>query len=54
MAPKKVTNAEKPKRKSIMTTVLLKKELVTKWGKGTCVSDLAVQYVWLSRQYRPY
>jgi len=24
--------------------VELKKELITKWEKGTCVSDLAVQY----------
>ena len=38
MAPKKVTNFEKPKRKIIMTTVELKKELITKWGKGyTCI-----------------
>ena len=44
MAPKKVTNVEKPKRKVIMTTVELKKELITKWEKGTRVSDLAVQY----------
>jgi hypothetical protein len=29
MAPKKVTNVEKPKRKIIMTTVGLKKELIT-------------------------
>jgi len=27
-----------------MTMVELKKELITKWEKGTCVSDLAVQY----------
>jgi hypothetical protein len=44
MAPKKVTNVEKPKRKIIMTTVEVKKELITQWGKGTRVSDLAVQY----------
>ena len=44
MAPKKVTNVEKPKRKIIMTTVELKKEFITKWEKGTHVSDLAVQY----------
>jgi hypothetical protein len=44
MAPKKVTNVEKPKRKIIMTTVELKKELIGKWEKGTRVSDLAVQY----------
>jgi hypothetical protein len=44
MAPKKVTNVEKPKRKIIMTMVELKKELITKWEKGTRVSDLAVQH----------
>ena len=44
MAPKKVTNVEKPKRKIIMTTVELKKELVTKWEKVICVSELADQY----------
>jgi hypothetical protein len=27
-----------------MTTVELKKELITKWEKGTRVSDLAIQY----------
>ena len=35
MAPKKVTNVEKSKRTIIMTMVELKKELVTKWEKGT-------------------
>ena len=44
MAPEKVTNVEKPKRMSIMTTIELKKELITKWEKGTRVSDLAIQY----------
>jgi hypothetical protein len=44
MAPKTVTNVEEPKRKIIMTMVELKKELITKWEKGTRVSDLAVQY----------
>ena len=44
MAPKKVTDVLKPKRKIIMTTVDLKKELITKWEKGTRISDLAVQY----------
>ena len=44
MSPKKVTNFEKPKRKIVMTTVELKKELITKWEKSTRVSDLAVQY----------
>jgi hypothetical protein len=34
MAPKKVTDVEKPKRKIIMTTVELEKELITKWEKG--------------------
>jgi hypothetical protein len=44
MAPKKVTNVEKPKRKIIMTTEeMKKKELITKWEKGTRVPDLAVQ-----------
>ena len=45
MAPKKVTSVEKPKWKIIMTTVEVKKELITKWEKGTRVSDLADQYV---------
>ena len=44
MAPKKVTNVEKSKKKIIMTTVELKKELITKWEKGTHVSELAIQY----------
>ena len=44
MAPKKVSDVEKPNRKTIMTTVELKKELITKWGNGTRVSALAVQY----------
>ena len=44
MAPKKVTDVEKPKRKNIMATVELEIELITKWEKGTRVSDLAVQY----------
>jgi hypothetical protein len=43
MAPKKVTNVEKTKRKIVMTTVELKKELITQREKGTRVSDLAVQ-----------
>ena len=44
MSPKKVANVEKPKRKIIMTTVEMKKELITKWEKGTRVSYLVVQY----------
>ena len=43
MAPKKVTNVEKPKRK-IMTMAEIKKELITKWEKGKRVSDLAIHY----------
>jgi hypothetical protein len=31
MAPEKVTNVEKPKRKIIMTAVEMEKELITKW-----------------------
>ena len=44
MAPKKVTNVENSKRKIIMTMVEMKKKLITKWGMGTIVSDLAIQY----------
>ena len=44
MVPKKVTNVEKPKWKIIMTMAELKKELITKWEKGTRVSDMAVEY----------
>jgi hypothetical protein len=44
MAPKKVTDVLELKRKIIMTSVELKKELITQWEKGTRVSDLAVQY----------
>jgi hypothetical protein len=44
VAPKKVTNVEKPKRKIIMATVEMKKELINKWEKGTRVSDLTVQF----------
>ncbi|XP_057702823.1 uncharacterized protein LOC130922221 [Corythoichthys intestinalis] len=35
---------DKPKRKNVMTTIALKKELIAKWEMGTRVSDLAVQY----------
>jgi hypothetical protein len=44
MAPKKVTNVVKPKRKIIMTTVELIKEHIIQWEKETRISDLAVQY----------
>ncbi|XP_037108652.1 uncharacterized protein LOC119123564 isoform X2 [Syngnathus acus] len=41
---KKGTQDDKPKRKTVMTTIALKKELIAKWERGTRVSDLAVQY----------
>jgi hypothetical protein len=44
MAPKKVTNVEKPKRKIIMSMVELKRELITKCQKGIRVSDLVVKF----------
>ena len=44
MPPRKVTSVERPKRKIIMTTLEMEKELITKWEKGTRVSDLVVQY----------
>jgi hypothetical protein len=55
MAPNQVTDVEKPKRNIIMTAVELKKEEpITKWEKGTRVSDLAVQYGMAKSKYRPY
>jgi len=44
MAPKKVTDVEKPKRKIIMTMVELKKNLSLSGKSVTRVSDLAIQY----------
>ncbi|XP_077430599.1 uncharacterized protein LOC144057165 [Vanacampus margaritifer] len=41
---KKCIRENKPKRKNVMTTIALKKELIAKWECGTRVSDLAVQY----------
>ncbi|XP_049590866.1 uncharacterized protein [Syngnathus scovelli] len=41
---KKGTQDDKPKRKTVMTTIALKKELIAKWERGTRVSDLALQY----------
>ncbi|XP_051932493.1 uncharacterized protein LOC127607840 [Hippocampus zosterae] len=41
---KKCIQEDKPKRKNVMTTIALKKELIAKWECGTRVSDLAVQY----------
>ena len=54
MAPKKVTNVEKPKRKIIMITVELKNELITKWETVHVYWTWPFNTVWLSRQYRPY
>ena len=54
MAPKKVTNVEKPKRKIIMTTVELKKELFTKWERVDIYRTWPFNTVWLSQQYGPY
>lgn len=44
MAPKEVTRGEKPKRKIVISTIEMKKELITKWESGTRLSDLAAQY----------
>jgi hypothetical protein len=51
MVPKKVTNVEKPKRKIVMTTVELKKELITKWEKYTWpFNTVSMEYVSPSKQ----
>jgi hypothetical protein len=47
MAPKKVTNVEKPKRKIIMTTVELKKNLSLSWPFST----VFMEYVSPSKHY---
>jgi hypothetical protein len=39
MAPKKVTRGEKPKEKIVISTIEMKKELITKWESGTRLSD---------------
>jgi hypothetical protein len=44
MALKKVTRGQKPKRKIVISTVEMKKELITKWETGKRLSDLAAQY----------
>jgi hypothetical protein len=44
MPSKNDTKGEKPKRKMIMFTIEMKKELTTKWESGTCLSDVAAQY----------
>nr|XP_057910417.1 uncharacterized protein LOC131105920 isoform X2 [Doryrhamphus excisus] len=41
---KRSTKDDRPKRKNVMTTIALKKELIAKWECGTRVSDLAIQY----------
>lgn len=44
MPRKKVISGKKPKRKVIIATIKLKKELIAKWENGTRASDLAFQY----------
>lgn len=43
-AAKKVTSAEKSKRKNAVTMIEQKRERITKWESGTRVSQLAVFY----------
>jgi hypothetical protein len=40
MTPKKVTRSEKPRRKIVISTIEMKKELIIKWENGTCLSNL--------------
>jgi hypothetical protein len=35
MAPKEVTRGEKPKKKIVISTIEMEKELITKWESGT-------------------
>jgi hypothetical protein len=42
MAPKKVTRRERPKRKIVIFTIEIKKELITKWGSAIRLTDLPV------------
>ncbi|GCC34410.1 hypothetical protein chiPu_0012883 [Chiloscyllium punctatum] len=44
MAPKKSSEANMRKRKSVRTTIELKKELIAKHESGTCVFDLAAMF----------
>ena len=46
MGPKKASSASarKEKRKTVRTTIELKKEIIAKYEKGTRVSDLSVEY----------
>jgi hypothetical protein len=54
MAPKKVTNGEKPKRKVMMNTVELKKNLSLSGKRVHVYRTRPFSTVWLSRQYCPY
>jgi len=54
MAPKKVTNVEKSKRKIIMTAVELKKNFSLSGKKVHIYQTWLFNTVWLSQQYRPY
>jgi len=53
MAPKKVTNVEKPKRKIIMTTAEQKKNLSLSGKRVHVYRTWPFNMVWLSRKYRP-
>ncbi|GCC27281.1 hypothetical protein chiPu_0005705 [Chiloscyllium punctatum] len=44
MAPKKSSEANKSKRKSVRMTIELKRELIAKHESSTCVSDLAAMF----------
>jgi hypothetical protein len=39
MAQNKLTRGEKPRRKIVISTIEIKKELITKWESGTRLSD---------------
>ena len=45
MAPKRLISGEnKPKRKTVVTTIELKKELIAKYEKGARITDIATEY----------
>lgn len=44
MGPKKDSDKGKAKRKTVRTTIELKKEIIAKYESGVRVSDLASQY----------
>jgi DNA-binding CsgD family transcriptional regulator len=54
MAPKKVTNVKKHKKKIIITTVELKKNLSLSGKRVHVYRTWLFNMVGLSRQYRPY